>query len=206
MDDFFKKLKLKTDKLVFISDLHLGHDKEFLYKNRNFNNIEDHDAFIFDKWIEYIDEKTTVICLGDICFNDSKSYTFYNFISLPYKELHLIKGNHNSGMKQFFSEPNRYFKNIFFHGDYSEGFINKQAVCLFHYPIFIWNLKQNGSFCLSGHSHGSCNYTNPNHSDFGKLGRVIDLSVETALENSNQERFFWTWNEIYSTLSKLNYE
>lgn len=34
--------------IYFTSDLHFGHDKDFIYKSRGFNSIGDHDNTIIE--------------------------------------------------------------------------------------------------------------------------------------------------------------
>ena len=34
----------------FTSDLHIGHDKDFIWKARGFNSIEEHDTQILKNW------------------------------------------------------------------------------------------------------------------------------------------------------------
>ena len=42
-------------KIWFTSDLHFGHDREFLWGPRGFENIQEHDAVIFEKWNSVVD-------------------------------------------------------------------------------------------------------------------------------------------------------
>lgn len=203
----FEYFKVKGNKTVIMSDLHMGHDKEFLWKDRGFSSIQEHDDFIYHSWLSNIDSETTIINLGDVCFMDPKANKFRELLNLPFKKMYVINGNHNSGLKQFVQggeveEQSR----LVYARDYISGWINNQSVTMFHYPIFIWDGKQNGSFCLSGHSHGTCSFTNPSSPDFGKLGRVIDCGVETALDFSSRNRFFWKWEEIRELLTKINFK
>ena len=41
---------IMENNIWFTSDLHFCHDKEFLYKPRGFNSIEEHDTAIIQNW------------------------------------------------------------------------------------------------------------------------------------------------------------
>lgn len=46
------------------SDLHIGHNREFIYKTRGFNNIEEHDKKLVINWNELVDPADVVYILG----------------------------------------------------------------------------------------------------------------------------------------------
>ena len=54
------------------SDLHFGHDKDFLYLPRKFNSIAEHDAGIIANWNSVVQPEDTVYVLGDIMLNDNE--------------------------------------------------------------------------------------------------------------------------------------
>lgn len=53
----------------FSSDLHFGHNKDFIYQARGFNSIEEHDKAIVDNWNSIVDEDDDVYLLGDLMLN-----------------------------------------------------------------------------------------------------------------------------------------
>ncbi len=84
--------------IYFTSDLHLGHNKEFLYKPRGFNNIYEHDKAIINNWNKVVKDDDTVIILGDIMLNDiNYAATCFNQLT-GFKEI--ILGNHDTVAKQ----------------------------------------------------------------------------------------------------------
>ena len=48
------------------SDLHIGHNKEFVYKERGFQSIEEHDSALLSNWNELVSSDDVVYVLG--CF------------------------------------------------------------------------------------------------------------------------------------------
>ena len=46
--------------IFIVSDLHLGHSKDFIYSARGFENVEDMNETIIRKWNEVVDEEDDV--------------------------------------------------------------------------------------------------------------------------------------------------
>ena len=46
----------------FTSDLHLGHNKPFLYEPRGFKNIQEHDNAIIENWNIHVKYNYSVTC------------------------------------------------------------------------------------------------------------------------------------------------
>lgn len=69
--------------IYLTSDLHLGHNKDFIYKSRGFESIQEHDEIIVKRWNDTITEEDTVYVLGDLIMGD---------IPQGYKYLSQLKG------------------------------------------------------------------------------------------------------------------
>lgn len=80
--------------IYFTSDLHFGHDKEFIYKNRGFNSIKEHDQAIINNWNNLIKNGDDVYILGDIILGDN----LYGLECLKKLKgnLYIILGNHDT--------------------------------------------------------------------------------------------------------------
>lgn len=76
------------------SDLHLGHNKPFLYEPRGFDCIEDHDAYVVTYWNAYVEPEDTVYILGDLMLNDNEKGIEY--LSQLNGKLQVIRGNHDT--------------------------------------------------------------------------------------------------------------
>ena len=83
--------------IYFVSDTHFGHDRDFIYKPRGFNNIWEHDKQIIKNWNEIINPTDEVYHLGDIMLGNND----YGISCL--KELcgqiHIIRGNHDTDVR-----------------------------------------------------------------------------------------------------------
>lgn len=173
--------------IYFTSDLHLGHQRDFLYEPRGFNNIYDHDAAIVANWNRVVGPDDDVYCLGDCMLNDNE-----NGIKLLKQlkgKIHLVRGNHDTDSRmQLYSQcynvveitEGQFFKYKDYH------------FFLSHYPCIVSNYdadkplkKRTVSLC--GHSH-----TQDKFQDFDKgLIYHVELdahnntpvSIETILED-----------------------
>lgn len=83
--------------VYFTSDLHLGHQRDFLYEPRGFKNIYEHDKALLSNWNEMITEEDDVYILGDICLNDL-DYGL-GILKRLRGRLHIIRGNHDTDKK-----------------------------------------------------------------------------------------------------------
>lgn len=192
-----------TGQVVFLSDLHLGHNREFLWGKRGFNSVEEHDNFIEEQWFELIDEQTTVINLGDSHFGDPTGEKFRNFCNWTCKKQYFLWGNHISGAKQVFHSETMGLEiypttvgNLTFVGFDASFWINGKNYQCSHFPKRIWDNMARGARCLSGHSHGNDSGRNIGN-DFGKC---LDIGVENAMGFSG--KFFFTFDEVEQLLNK----
>ena len=60
-------------KTFFTSDLHFGHNKDFLYKPRGFDNIEEHDDTVIENWNSVVSKDDTVYVYIKSKPSDNKS-------------------------------------------------------------------------------------------------------------------------------------
>lgn len=85
------------DKIFVTSDLHLGHDKDFVVNDRGFTSIEDHDATIVSNWNNTVDESDEVYLLGDVMLKDVENGL--RLLSSLNGKIHIIRGNHDTNEK-----------------------------------------------------------------------------------------------------------
>ena len=81
-------------KIWFTSDLHFGHEKEFLYGPRGYNNNEEMMQDIVCKWNNKVAVEDEVYILGDIIVgDDDKAWPYLQQLN---GNFHLIWGNHDT--------------------------------------------------------------------------------------------------------------
>ena len=95
--------KYKTeDKVWLMSDLHLGHNQEFVYKRRGFGSIEEHNEALIANIKACVGENDDFYILGDLTLGDLDAAAAY-LRQIPGK-VHIILGNHDTDRRVEFYE------------------------------------------------------------------------------------------------------
>lgn len=133
----------------FSSDFHFGHNKDFIYGPRGFDNCYDAAAQIIKNCQEVIAWDDTFYILGDVMLNDDE-FGIKCLRQLPgYK--HLIVGNHDSSAR-----INKLKEANIFHSIECGGRMkyDKYMFWYSHYPMKMGNYKdKHPVWNLSGHTH-----------------------------------------------------
>lgn len=134
----------------FIADLHFGHVNILAYDNREFPNIQAHDAALIQRWNASVNPDDDVWVLGDISWH-SPEKTVEIFNQLNGKK-HLCIGNHDKSLLR-----NQKVRDLFVEiVDYKEVKVDAQTgIVLSHYPIPCFNHHFHGWYHLYGHVHNS---------------------------------------------------
>lgn len=159
--------------MIYItSDLHFGHEREFLYGPRGFTTISEHDQKIIENWNSIVKDDDIVYVLGDIMLNDNiNGRKCWNQLR---GEKHVIWGNHDSDVrKEILAECH----NTYLDG-YSMPFKYKHYnFYLSHYPSIVSNYDADKPLRarvinLCGHSH-----TQDKFKDFDK-GLIYHVELD----------------------------
>ena len=85
-------------RIFMTSDLHVCHQKDFLYAPRGFSSVEDMNIAIVENWNKIVNEEDCVYILGDLMLNDNeKGMKLFNQLK---GEKHIILGNHDTPARQ----------------------------------------------------------------------------------------------------------
>lgn len=188
-----KLLKFQTTKeqnMWFLSDLHWHHNKDFIYKARGFESIEQHDEAVIKSINDNVKHNDILFFLGDLCLNTSESQFEELLTLINCQTIYYIWGNHNSRVKDVylkalksnfpttdiyktlydFSEVEVYpvkYRNLTFLGNYQEIVVNGHYIILSHYPMRSWNGMNKGAFHLFGHIHSHNEFISGKSLDVG---------------------------------------
>jgi calcineurin-like phosphoesterase family protein len=136
--------------IFFTADPHYGHDREFIWKQRGFNSIEDHDAltkYVFSN----LQKDDTLYVLGDVSCGKNSLDNSLEFLSFLKCKTIIVKGNHD---EQLFQNRKKLAFNIhFIDSVYLDIKINSKPITLCHYPMVSWNKSHYNSLSLHGHVH-----------------------------------------------------
>lgn len=79
------------------SDLHFGHDKDFIYGPRGFDSIEEHDKTIIKNWNELVSWNDEVWLLGDCMLGDNEAGC--RKLNQLAGQIYIIAGNHDTATR-----------------------------------------------------------------------------------------------------------
>lgn len=148
-------------KIWLTSDLHLGHDREFIYGPRGFNSIEEHDKTIIKNWNELVSWDDEVWLLGDCMLGDNESGC--RKLNQLAGNIRIIVGNHDSTNRiQMYANirPTILTMGLAYILKY-QGY----SFYLSHYPTITSNLEKGPELRkhiinLYGHTHQKTNFYN----------------------------------------------
>lgn len=168
------------NKIYVTSDFHFGHKREFVWKDRGYANVQEHDDAIINILNAMVRPTDTLLFLGDFCLNTTIDQ-FNDYLSrIKCQNILSLFGNHNNPHQKNVYEkmvppgaetyPVKY-KNLTYYGHYLEAILNGQYAVLCHYPIFVWNEMKHGAWMLCGHSH----YSFPQTQQDNSYGKILDV-------------------------------
>jgi len=136
--------------IYFTSDLHIGHDRDFIWEERGFSSVEEHDKEILKRWNEVVKPEDTVYILGDLALGQNENEWDNIFYDLN-GNIFFIQGNHDTNRRISIYQA-RYIMNYL--GAASFWKYGKKSFYLSHYPTLVAN-KDDKKFLwnLSGHTH-----------------------------------------------------
>lgn len=138
----------------FTSDLHFGHDREFIWEPRGFANVQEMNETELKKFNEKVQPEDTVYILGDTMLGDSTVGEEY------LKQLNghkiFILGNHDTNPRieiyKKYADEVVYAKVIKY---------KKRTIYMSHYPTLTGNLDGDAGHCVLnffGHTHQQNNF------------------------------------------------
>lgn len=84
-------------KIYLTSDLHLCHDKPFIYEPRGFKTIQEMNNAIIENWNSIVSMDDDVYVLGDLLLNDNEKGI--QLIKNLKGNIHVVLGNHDSNSR-----------------------------------------------------------------------------------------------------------
>lgn len=150
----------KSQPRIFLSsDYHFGHQREFIFKSRGYESMEQHDEAVITNHNSVVAPDDEVWVLGDTMLGTDKDYTL-NCIGRLNGRIHMIRGNHDTDQKvaKYLSLPN------VIEADKWADMIKKGKFSFYlsHFPCMTGDvvLSRNGLWNLSGHTHNTDKFEN----------------------------------------------
>ena len=141
------------------SDLHLFHDRPFVWQARGFSSVEEMNKAIVEKWNSVVGENDVVYLLGDLMLDKRKEKEALDLLASLKGEIHIIRGNHDtdSRVAQYLLLDNVH--SVL----YADMVVYKKyRFYISHYPSFTGNLSKESlrqmAINLFGHTHQKENF------------------------------------------------
>lgn len=83
--------------IYFTSDLHLGHDQEFIWGARGFNSVTEMNEKIITRWNSRITKDDDVYVLGDLVMGGVENVELLKQLN---GKIHIVYGNHDGPKKR----------------------------------------------------------------------------------------------------------
>lgn len=148
----------------FISDLHINHDKDFVWGVRGFSNVEEMNKALVERFNSKVQPDDDVYILGDSLMGESK----VDYLSQLHGKIHFLIGNHDTDNRIALYE--------------SLGWENlgyaivikipgKLRLYLSHYPTLLSNTTRDRIWGVHGHTHSFDSFQFP---------KTINVAVEAT--------------------------
>ena len=90
---FIRKYNEDT-KVWLMSDLHIGHDRDFVWAKRGFSNVQEHNEKLIENIRTCVEENDEFFILGDLTLGDLDAAAAY-LRQIP-GHVHVVLGNHDT--------------------------------------------------------------------------------------------------------------
>lgn len=85
------------NKIYLTSDLHLGHDRDFVWGARGFNSVEEMNNTLIERWNSIVDDEDDVYILGDLVLGPIGNVDLLKELK---GRIHIVFGNHDTDMRR----------------------------------------------------------------------------------------------------------
>ena len=147
--------------MIFVtSDWHLSHDREFIWKVRGYNSIDEMNYDLIKKHNSLVKPDDDVYVLGDCCLGGQGSLDKNRYLMEQFNgKLHIVYGNHCTPFRRemYNKLPNLVEANWAIVLDYK-----KYHFYMSHFPTLTGNLEKESlkqmTLNLYGHTHQNSNF------------------------------------------------
>ena len=150
--------------MIFVSsDLHLNHDREFVYRPRGFNSIYEMNEAIISRWNEKIQKEDDVYMLGDLALGGGSEDNIEEVAAMVRQlngTIYWIRGNHDSDARV--EKLCQRCENLICVGWSYMLHYKKYHFFMTHFPCLTGNLEKESlhqmTLNIYGHTHQKTNF------------------------------------------------
>ena len=144
-------------KIFLTSDTHFGHDREFIWKARGFNSVQEMNEAYIERWNSVVSDNDDVYVLGDLMLGDNNAGI--ECINRLKGRIHIVCGNHDTPTRRslYIKQPNVWSYEWALMLPYK-----KYHFFMTHFPCLTGNLEKESlkqmTLNLYGHTHQKTNF------------------------------------------------
>lgn len=143
-------------KIYVTSDLHFGHDREFIWKVRGYNSVDNMNIDLVSKWNSIVTDEDDVYVLGDLMLGLPQNI---EYVKKLHGKLHIVLGNHDTKKRE---EMYKELNNVVEVACAIRLDYKKYHFFMTHYPCLTGNLEKEHlrqmTLNLYGHTHQKTNF------------------------------------------------
>jgi len=139
----------------FTSDTHFDDAYSLAYFNRPFENVDEMNQVMVEKWNSVVNDEDTVYHLGDFTLEEIRHFT--KWANQLQGNIKILPGSHDGPwLKDFRASDKVQVIAPLVSLEFPELVTVKspQVIVLCHYSMQVWDRSNHGSWYLFGHSHG----------------------------------------------------
>lgn len=115
MNNILRIKQTNDQKVYWVSDTHLNHNRDFVYGSRGFKTPEEHSDFVINKINEIVRPNDILMHAGDFCLNTDEN-GFNDLLSrIKCQNIYMTWGNHNNPLWKIYK---REIEKVYFSKSY----------------------------------------------------------------------------------------
>lgn len=181
-------------KVWFTSDTHFSHENILRFCQRPYNDVNEMNEDLINKWNDVVGTEDTVFHLGDFAWGGSEVWK--NILSRLNGHIHLIIGNHD--VKNLREGFHKYFESISLQRQIT---VEGRKIYLNHYPFLTWGgiyrRDEDKVWQLFGHVHSK---NGQSGADSSRLLHLLPTQYDVGVDNNNYRLI--NFNEVKEIISK----
>lgn len=163
------------DKVFFTADTHFYHANIIEFCHRPFRSVDDMNETLIANWNKVVGADDIVFHLGDFCLGDSAKWN--RLLDRLNGKIYLILGNHD--LRNFRKSYAERFESVAMQMHIE---VDKQKICLNHYPFLCYDGSNVGVWQLFGHVHTNKNNTS---NDAARLKMLFPTQYDVGVDNND---------------------
>jgi calcineurin-like phosphoesterase family protein len=133
------------------SDLHFFHDRDFVYKPRGFDNVEDMTYQIFENYCKVVKDEDTIYILGDLLLGGEREAEGIRLLNKMPGHKYIAIGNHDSNNRILVYDNIKGVIDVDYAFMFKHG---KWDIYLSHFPTHVNNFEsKRKTISCHGHTH-----------------------------------------------------